>query len=189
MRRAGPHRTARRDLRALSDAHARELLARFAPIIEGAVRAFTSWGAHVSLEPDDLRQLARVAVLDAAVAHRDGGASLKRWVRQSVRWRLTEHLERSVRPEDPLEAPEKVFNGQDPEELVARLRSVRWVRDAIDGLPVPRQRTIMACRLQGEGFREIARTLGISPTRVHQEAQLALEVLRERATHDRLDEE
>lgn len=152
------------------------------------MRYFAGWGAAVGLEPEDLRQMARVAVLEAALSHRGGRAKLKTWVNRTIRWRLTEALQGSERPEEPLDEPSDVVNGQNPEELVERLQIVRWVRRAVDGLDV-RQRAIVACRLRGESMREIGMSLGISKTRAHQEVTFALEVLRDAAHRERLDEE
>ncbi|HEY5657384.1 MAG TPA: sigma-70 family RNA polymerase sigma factor [Myxococcota bacterium] len=174
------------ELGSVGDERARELLQRFAPAVDGAVRAFVAGGARVGLEPDDLRQLARLAVLDAALSH-DGRASLGHWVRKTIRWRLTEAVLAEERPEEPLEAPERVVNGENPEELVERLHLVSWVRGAVDGLDV-RQRTILACRLEGETLRQIAASLGISATRVHQETKRAHQRLRQ-AVREHLDAE
>lgn len=188
MRRWGPKRLARHNLGGVSDAEARQLLRELAPGIEAAVRAFRAWGHNVGLDEDDLRQIARVAVLDAAQTHRAEASTFGHWARRTIRWRLTEALERSERPEEPLDAPEEVLNGENPEEVLERLQAVRWVRQAVDRLDV-RQRTIVDCRLRGESVREIGITLGISKTRAHQELHAALGILRHQAVNDRLDEE
>lgn len=189
MRRWSSQRAARRDLSQIGEAQARALLEEHADAIAWSTRYYRAWGAQVGLEMSDLRSLARVAVLEAALSYRDSSAaSLRTWVRRNIRWRLVEALEGGERPEEPLDEPERVVNGQSPEELVARLRAIGWVRQQIDGLEV-RQRTILACRLEGETMREIAATLGISATRVHQESTEALATLRKRAAHELLDEE
>ena len=188
-RRWSSRRIARRDLSGLDPARVRELLAQLRDAIDYEVRYFTAWGANVGLEPDDLRQLARVAVLDAAVMHGGrGDASVRHWAKRTIRWRLTEALTRSERPEEPLEAPHRIVNGHNPEELVERQELISWMRTQVGRLSV-RQRTIVACRLEGETLQEIASTLGISKTRVHQESRAAFETLRIRAQEDHLDEE
>ena len=176
------------DLSALDAARTAELLDRFAVTIEAAVRQFRDGGARVSLEPDDLRQLARLAVLEAALSHRPSRAALGTWVRRNVRWRLLEALEAEARPEEPLEAPEAVLNGENPEELVERLQLVGWIRAEIDQLDV-RQRTILACRLGGETYTAIGATLGIGRTQTWRDTSSAFAVLRLRAREDRLDVE
>jgi len=162
-----------RDLSAISEERAHELLTQFGPAVEAEVRAFTSVGARMGLEVSDLRQFARLAVLDAVLTY-NGRSSLRYWVHKKIRWGLIREVER---PEQLEPLPEEPLNGENPEELLERLELVGWVRGAVDGLEI-RQRTILACRLQGETMREVAASLGISPTRVHQESTRAISSLR-----------
>lgn len=146
------------------------------------------WGAlrDPALETADLRAVAEIAVLEAKLTYRSARGSLKTWTRRVIRWRLLELV--SQRPEVPLDEPESVLNGENPEEVLAALERRQWMEGAIGELG-PRRRVIIAATVRGETLNETGQTLGISRSRVCQERKTALIQLHERALEDGLADE
>jgi RNA polymerase sigma factor (sigma-70 family) len=139
-------------------ATARQLLEDYAGLVAGVARG-----------DEDLAQVARIAVLEAYVTHRQGrGRKLKSWVHRVVRWRVAEAWQR--RPPEALPLEEELLNGAPPDRLLEQLQGVRMARQYIDSLS-PRLQTVYAALLTGETPTEIAHTLGITPGRLRQVLQ------------------
>lgn len=133
-----------------------------------------------TIDLDDLRSLARIAVLEAVILYHPGrGAQFTTWAQKIIRWRLDEVCERES-VHDPLPPDDQLHNGKTPHELLEELEARMWVETAIGRLPV-RQRTIIAAKMGGESHRSIAPTLGIGRSMVSREARAAVCTLRRRA--------
>lgn len=160
--------------RPIDDQTAREVLERFKRLITAAVRSFQRESTR-GFDAADLQQIARLATLDAYTSFQEeGGRSLSSWVYKYISWRLTEYVKQEPIFE-PFDGP--VLNGKNPEEKFFTEERRMWLESAI-GTLTPRQRTIVCAQLSGESLTEIAPTLGISVSRVYQEAKVALEQLK-----------
>lgn len=82
--------TIRRDMAAVPDKVARQLLRRFNAYTEKMLSRFAT-GHLVGVDRADLRAIAHVAIIEAYTLYQDKrGASLSSWVHRVVRWRVSE---------------------------------------------------------------------------------------------------
>lgn len=159
------------DLSAISDARARKLLKRYGGLATALASAYRPGD-------DDLVAIAQIAVLEAAVLYqKEAGASLDTWIRRLVRWRIKEALPRYC-DEDELDEDGFVANGKtDYERVLASLERDEWVRQQVETLEDDRHRHIVLMVLQGDSYRQIAVSLGLSPATVMRKAREAMRLL------------
>lgn len=152
------------------------LLREYMPIVGAVARLYPY------IEKDELLQTGRLAILEGYL-RRDKRSSERAWIRKVIHWKLKElvaphkeqrvdalapHVGRESLGEDP-----QLLNGADPEEQFWRATALR----AISGLTIRRQ-VIVAAKMQGETYQEVAETLGISTARAALEGKGAFEELR-----------
>ena len=143
------------------------LLREYMPIVEAVARLYP----HV--ERDELRANGRIAILEGYL-RRDKRSAEKTWIRKVIHWKLAElagagdGVEKDYLGTDP-----QLLNGADPEEQFWRASAI----SAISRLNVRRQ-IIVAAKIQGETYEEIAETLGISTARTAVEGKEAFQELR-----------
>ena len=155
----------------IDDAAARALLDRFAKLIDTELRRVSATDSDNAA----MRSAACLAVLEGALTHNEHRGPLQPWIRRVVRWRLVAQTTRhGSEPELRVSDAEQVVNGDNPEQIVTKLR----LHAAIGRLS-PRHRTIITNYFWGgETLRQVAETLGLSPARVHAELHTALSLLR-----------
>jgi RNA polymerase sigma factor (sigma-70 family) len=177
----------RTDLTNVTSSRATWLLAEFGAVVEGEIKRYRGVALR-GLDYDDLRAIARIAVLEASLTHDPALSALRTWVRLRVKQRLVECIRSSQQDVELTDDVESLPNGRNPHELLEAMETTMWVRGAIDVLD-PRPRTIVVATLAGETLRQIGPTLGISKSRVGQERRKALEIIRQQALEAGLRDE
>lgn len=159
------------DLGVVTDTRARSLLKRYGGLAVALARLYRPGD-------DDLIAIANIAVIEAYVLYKkDAGASLDTWIRRLVRWRVKEALPRYNDTEE-LDDDGFVANGKtDYERVLGELQRDDWVRYQVTMLEDDRQRHIVLMILQGETYRSIASSLGLSPSTVLRKAREAMRLL------------
>jgi len=152
------------------------LLHDYMPIVGAVARLYPY------IEKDELLSAGRIAILEGYL-RRDKRSSERGWIRKYIHWRLRDiaapqkelridalapHIGRESLGEDP-----QLLNGADPEEQFWRATAL----SAISRLTIRRQ-VIVAAKMQGETYQEVAETLGISTARAALEGKGAFEELR-----------
>lgn len=152
------------------------LLHDYMPIVGAVARLYPY------IERDELLSAGRIAILEGYL-RRDKRSSERTWIRRYIHWRLQDlatpnkerridalspHVGRDSLGEDP-----QLLNGADPEEQFWRATALH----AISNLTIRRQ-VIVAAKMQGETYQEVAETLGISTARAALEGKGAFEELR-----------
>ncbi len=188
----------------VDDEIARDLLARFTPLVERIARRYRRRLAtlfHVVTQ-SDLEAVGRVALLEAWLRYRDGDASRDNagggyatWARRIVAWRIRETVERahSLEPPSVLRADShngvlrhKAAQGFSPAAECYASEVRLWLRFRIGSLS-PRRQVIVAGILQGHTQAVLGRSLGVSEGLVSIEYTAALEELRGWARQDGID--
>lgn len=132
---------------------------------------------------DDLIGVGNLALLAAAESFRPNdflGVPFGAYARHRVRGAMLDIARRSQLRERTMPPLEGVPEGSYlpvPEELVDQAREIARVRVAIGRLPAREQR-IINLHYAGEAFKQIARVLGLSESRISQLHKEALEALR-----------
>lgn len=159
------------DLASISDARARKLLKRYGGMAAALARLYRPGD-------DDILQIARIAVLEAFVLYKkEAGASFDVWIRRLVRWRVKEALPR-YRLDEELDEDGHLANGRsDHERVLAELERDAWIREQVALIEDDRQRHIILMLLQGETYRQIASSLGLSPATVLRKGREAMRLL------------
>lgn len=144
------------------------LLREYMPIVGAVARLYPY------IERDELLSTGRLAILEGYL-RRDKRSSERGWIRKVIHWKLKElaseperHIQKEYLGEDP-----QLLNGADPEEQFWRATALT----AISRLTI-RKQVIVAAKMQGETYQEVAETLGISTARAAKEGQTAFEELR-----------
>lgn len=184
-----PNRAVRVDLRGISNRTAKELLATYGSVIDHEARQrvgrllASGFGSDLA----DLRQVASIAVLEAALTYAGRTCSPRTWTVKVVRWRLNEHVQAAFPAgEERLALPELVANDGDQEAQVLRGEQLAWLEGALGRLP-PRLGMVLTARLTGETQGEIGMTLGVTTERVRQNELAAREKLQQWAVREGLD--
>lgn len=195
-----PDRNTRRDLRVeLADVDnetARELLDRYTGMVVQVVRmnAPAARRAFHLIDADSLVAIGQAAVLEAHVTYREGDLSKERvtdsgfrvWARRVVGWRVAESVRRQldIEPAGSLRADSSngVLRTQAAASVSPDLQTYhhemgRWLKQCLARLPL-RERLVVALLMRGETKAEVARSLGLSPSRVGQVYFQALTKLR-----------
>jgi RNA polymerase sigma factor (sigma-70 family) len=144
------------------------LLREYMPIVGALARLYPY------IEKDELLSAGRIAILEGYL-RRDKRSSERTWIRRVIHWKLKElasQPEHYIYTESLGEDPQ-LLNGADPEEQFWRATALH----AIAGLTIRRQ-VIVAAKMQGETYQEVAETLGISTQRAALEGKWAFEELR-----------
>lgn len=159
----------------------REIIARFARIVEQELARVRPRLRYVTLDIDDLRSRGHEALIVGYARFEPTRGELEPWLRYFVRHRLADALgARAVqRREDGIADVESVVNGANPEELVLARERPELVQAVFGGLP-PRQYAIVCAMIAGHTVRETAASLGISVSRVHRERKRAFAVVQRR---------
>lgn len=201
-----PDRNTRRDLRVelsgIDDSTARELLDRYTGMVVQVVRLHGGAAARAFhlLDLETLISIGQTALLEAHVTYREGdvsrervdGAGFRTWARRVVGWRISEAVHRQLRAEPEVSQRADSHNGVlrikeaptvEPDEQAYHHELGRWLKRCLARLDV-RERTIVALLLRGETKAEIARSLGLSESRVGQLYFQTLRQMREWAVED-----
>ena len=204
-----PDRNTRRDLRVelteVDNVTARRLLARYMPLVGQVVRMHTPAARRTFhlLDVETLLSIGQSALLEAHVTYREGDTSKERrkgtgfraWARRVVGWRVSEAVRRQLDAEPPVSARADSHNGVlrvkeapsvSPDTQTYHHELGRWLKRSMGRLNM-RERMVIALVLRGEHKSEIARSLGLSASRVGQVYATALEKLRRWAPEDAFD--
>ena len=173
-------RAVRADLSGVSDADARRVLALVEVTINAELARFTT--IHLAgMDLDDLRQLARIAVLEAFATHQEArGARFKTWASRIVRWRICEAIQ-AAQPREEIRAELPEPPALDGEEVLDIREKLHWLEEAFGRL-TPREKLIIVKRLEGESWKTLSATISINISRAHQVRSNAVARLREEAS-------
>jgi len=159
-------------------------------------------GAFHTITPADLIAVGHTAVLEAFVRYREGdtsrdndGGGFASWARTVVTWRIggavREALETEPSRGQRADSGNGVLRGWATaaplaDALYYEEEMRAWLLYRLRHLST-RRAIIVAAVMKGETQASVARTLGLSPGRVHQEYQRALSELRAWAAEDGFD--
>lgn len=200
---------ARRDLRvelsAVDDATARALLTRHGPMVRGVVLRHMRAAQRTFhlLDQDTLVSIGQAALLEAHVRYREGdlsretvdGAGFRCWARRVVGWRVSAAVQRHLEAEPPRTMRADSHNGAlrtkegsaiHPDEQAYHHELGRWLKRCLGRLEL-RERMIVALLLRGESKADVARSIGLSESRVGRLYERALGKMRTWAAEDGLD--
>ena len=155
------------------------------------------------LDRDTLVSIGQTAVLEAHIKYREGdlsretvnGSGFRTWARRVVGWRVSAAVRRQLEAEPARGVRADSHNGvlryQEGPDIPPDVQAYhhqlgRWLKHCLSRLEL-RERLIVALTLRGEPKAEVARSLGISPSRVGFHYRQAVDKMRVWAAEDGLD--
>jgi RNA polymerase sigma factor (sigma-70 family) len=153
-----------------------ELIDRF----EGLGRALAGKFRHWSLEPDDLRQCAALAIIEAVDSWDGGDVPLSAWVAMRIRWALANEIAAAIRQTQRTRHHQLEPTDQADDPRLESIIDELW--NAIDDLPrLDRRILIQQFGLDRRPPRtraEISIKLGCRPAAITASRQRAIATLR-----------
>lgn len=189
----------------MGDTTARALLDRYTGMVVQVVRLNrpAARRAFHLIDADSLVAIGQAALLEAYVTYREGdlskenvdGSGFRMWARRVVGWRISEAVRRQLNTEPAGALRADSHNGvlriQAASSIPPDLQTYhhemgRWLKRCLARLPL-RERLVVALMMRGETKAEVARSLGLSASRVGQIYFQALTKLRAWAVEDGFD--